>query len=755
MKMTGTFQIEGMHCGACVGRVDKALRAVPGVRSAAVNLTTGMANVEFDAVPTPEQTVAIVQAVQGAGYNAIALRDASAATLRAVAQRGADAEGRQKFRLMVGMVLGVPVVAFHMLMLPAFPGSALLELLVSTVIMLVAGWPYFVRGIPALFGVRPDMDTLVAIGAGTAYVASVPGSIMGMQHAGMHHGAFDEYHAAITIVVLVTLGKFLEARAKKFAGAAVGGLAIATSPEATIVRADGTTERISVEAVAIGDALQVAAHQTAPVDGQVIEGAGSLDQSLLTGESVPVSLAVGSKVPGGAKLVDGRIVMRATATAAQSTIARITELVQQAQASRTQIQRLADRVAGIFVPIVLLLAVATFIGWIGHSADLSMALMATVATVVIACPCAMGLATPTAITVAMGRGAKLGILFTKATALEMGQRIDTVIFDKTGTLTRGELEVAGVMTAGSSPKTAADPLAVVALAGALEQYSEHPIALAIMRHAELHGLKVEEPTGFSSVPGGGLRGQIKSAGVRQFLAIAGQGTPGHEVVVGSTSFLRAQGIAVADDADLPLTAQGITAIGVARDGQLLGMIGLKDTLRADAVATIAELRRRGIKVGVVSGDSEAAVRGTLANIPIDFVHADIRPEEKAAIIKQLAADGSHHIAFVGDGTNDGPALAAADLGIALATGTDLARSAGDVILVSPQLAAVPQTLALADATMRIIRQNLVWAFGYNVLAIPLAMLNILPPGIAAGAMMLSSISVVLNALRLNRAGQSA
>ncbi len=727
--MKQTLQIEGMHCGSCVSRVDKALRSVPGVQAAAVNLTTGLASVESEAPVQflDEQTAALVLAVHRIGYTATPLRDTSNAVLQEVGQRSAAAEERVKMRLWVGIVLGLPVVAYHMLMLPAFPGSVLIELLAATAIMAITGWPYLVRGIPALFRAQPDMDTLVALGSATAYLASIPLSIAALRHGTMptmHHANF-EYHAAITIVVLVTLGKYLEARAKKRAGAAVGSLAVVTGQDATLLGPDGTITRVRAEALNLEDHVQVAAHQIVPVDGEVIEGAGSLDQSLLTGESVPVSISPGANVAGGALLVDGRIVLRATATAAHSTIARITELVQQAQASRTNIQRLADRVAGIFVPIVLALGLLTFAGWMLLSGNSSKALMATIATVVIACPCAMGLATPTAITVAMGRGAKLGILFTKATALETACTIDTVLFDKTGTLTRGQLAVAQIDALGN------DANAVLSLAGTLEQYSQHPIGQAIMRHVIEHKIAFDSPDDFSSVPGGGLKGKLSSTGILPVSAGDRQDACATEILVGSMAYVEAQHIPVARHTAVQMEQQGMTVVAVAAGGRLMGLIGLRDQLRDDAAATIAQLHTQGIQVGVVSGDSEAAVRGALGNIKVDLLYAGVRPEEKANIIKELSAVGSHHVAFVGDGTNDAPALAAADLGIAMAGSTDLARAAGDVLLVSPRLSAVPQALALAEATLHIIRQNLVWAFVYNIFAIPAAMLNILPPGMAS------------------------
>jgi Cu+-exporting ATPase len=649
------------------------------------------------------------------------------------------------------------------------------------------------------------MDVLVALGSGVAYVYSVGMLLLTWMGRVNLHGLHGEFHAAVAIVVLVTLGKYLEARAKKRASSAVAGLATQASATAVRVLADGKTETVAAERVAVGDLVQVLAHQQLPVDGVLVEGHGALDMSVVTGESVPVevqgqwsgvsgqwsegaerpidapaaggrslSLKVvnapavaapppppppppsGPVLPGGATLSDGRIVIRATSTAATSTVARILELVNNAQASKTQIQALADRVAGVFVPIVLVLALANFGMWLMLGAGWEKALLTTIATIIIACPCAMGLATPTAITVAMGRAAKLGILFTQASALESGRRIGTVVFDKTGTLTTGKLHLAeavGVILE-ETPAQATHPQLTpagqraLAIAASLEQYSEHPIAKAIGESGRRFELPVSKPERFSSMPGGGLSGWIG----------------GREYVLGSVAFIEHMGVrmeAVAADIER-LRNDGKTLVALAeRTGgelRLMGLFALQDTLRAEAREAVKVLRDKGIQVGVFSGDTELAVRAAVHNMPVDFLKSGIKPAEKASAVERLklalVGDGTQRfpagVAFVGDGVNDGPALAAADLGIAMASGADIAKGAGDVLLMSNHLSAVPAVFELSRRTLRVIKQNLFWAFAYNVAAIPLAMAGILPPAFAAAAMMFSSLSVVINALRLYR-----
>jgi Cu+-exporting ATPase len=734
-----------MTCGACVARVDKALRSIPGVRDAAVNLTTGMAS-----VTGAVDDVQLVQAVDRAGYSAkiLSAGTSSAQTLRDVSSRGEQHERDVWDRLIVGILGGVPVILidFFMPRLMHLHGSpwltvlAVAQLVMATVVMLYTGTTFFRGAWRALRHGSANMDVLVALGTGVAYLYSLV--VMTLEWAGRipPHTLHNELHAAVMIIVLVTLGKYLEARAKRRAASAVAGLASQTAPTANRLTAGGAMETVPAEKVAVGDRLQVLAHQAIPVDGEVIEGTGAADLSVITGESLPVEVAPGTTLPGGATLADGRVVLRATSTASASTVARILDLVNAAQASKTQIQGLADRVAAIFVPIVLAIGAINFIAWVAITGNWERAMLTTIATVVIACPCAMGLATPTALTVALGAAARLGILFTRASALETARSISTVVFDKTGTLTAGKPEVAKIIaTAGSTEDD------ILRRTASMEQFSDHPLAKAINAEADRRKIQLLDPASFNSIPGGGIKATFDDV-------------PTHEFLACSPAYLRQADITprAADAAAIDaLVSEGhsVVVLADATDRRVLGMLGLRDALRPDAVELLETLHRQHYRVGVLSGDSEAAVHATLAGKPVDFVRAQVKPEEKAAVLAELRNDEHAPgtvVAFVGDGVNDAPALAAADLGIAMATGTDLAKSAGDVLLTSNRLTAIPQTLTLARRTLRIIRQNLFWAFAYNVAAIPLAMFGVLSPGMAAGAMILSSLTVVLNALRLRR-----
>ncbi len=632
-------------------------------------------------------------------------------------------------------------------------------------ILIYTGAPFFTGAARMLRRFSANMDLLVALGAGIAYFASLISLItwlasdepaspaVGMSSMAMSsEPAISEFHAAVAIIVLVTLGKYLEARAKKRAASAVANLAHQTSPTATRLRDDNSLETVSAEQLQIGDRFQVLAHQQLPVDGEVVEGGGSLDLSIVTGESVPVEITTGAKAPGGATLADGRIVLRATSTAATSTVARILELVNSAQSSKTGVQALADRVAGIFVPIVLALGILNFALWMITGHNWQIAMLTTIATIVIACPCAMGLATPTAVTVALGRAARMGILFTKASALESGKKIGAVVFDKTGTLTTGLLQVIGITSYEDPPRRQID---ILQLAASIEQFSEHPLAKGIVTHAREQSLTLRTPTTFNSIPGGGVRASFDEGG------------GGHEFAAGSAAFARSIG-ATADGIDLQNDSGSQVLLIDLGKKNVIAKIALRDTLRPDAIETLTRLKEHGLRVGVISGDTEIAVRSVMKGLPVDFVQAAVKPEGKAAAVEALktqmrnlteergAFEGKirktteRGVAFVGDGVNDAPALAAADLGIAMATGTDLAKTAGDVLLTSTHLTTIASTLELSRRTLQIIRQNLFWAFAYNVAAIPLAMLNILSPGMAAGAMMFSSLTVVLNALRLHR-----
>lgn len=723
---TYTLRIGGMTCGACSARVEKALRSTPGVESCAVNLTTGIATVNSQ---TPAAQP-LIEAVEGIGYDAseIAAGNQSQA-LKDVGQQAQQNLRAAGNRLWLGVAFGLPVFVLEMLhhlhYLHDSQALPYILLALTTLVMATTGRPFFIHGIRNALQLAPNMDTLVALGAGTAYIAST---------VYVFTGDMTDFHAAVTIIVLVTLGKYLEARAKAAANTGVADLANQTSPTAWLIDAQSHVQQVDASAIRPGDRIRILAHEHVPVDGELIYGSGSVNLSVITGESAPIELNFqqlgGRAIPAGALLLDGMIELTATASAADSTISRILSYVQNAQASKTQIQRLADKVAAIFTPIVLALGLATLLLWIFTGHDLVTSLAPAIATIVIACPCAMGLATPTAITVATARASRMGILFRNAAVLETARTIDTVLFDKTGTLTTGEFAVTDVVPIQSDPITPQDRIDLLTQLASLEQYSQHPLAQSVTKRAKDEELPIPAAENFQSIPGGGVRGTLD----------------GQELLAGSPQFLIRQGITIPAGHE---NATGVQ-IWVAIAHKVLGYIMLADQPKPEAHEVVAALQSQGVNVVMVSGDHRAAVESLANSLGIKEFHAEVRPEDKSAIVSNLHENQNARVAFVGDGVNDAPALAKADLGIAFANATDLARSSADITLLGGTISAIPQTLLLAKNTLRVIRQNLIWAFGYNIIAIPLAMAGVLSPGIAAAAMVMSSVSVVLNALRLYR-----
>ncbi len=737
---TITLRIGGMTCGACSARVERALNGVSGVTSCAVNLTTGIATVNVDKA----DAAPLINRVEEIGFDAaeIATGDQGKA-LRDVGEEARKNLSAARMRLILGIIFGLPVLVLEMLhhlhVIPMFSGMHILLLTLATVVMLTTGRPYFIHGIRNFLQLAPNMDTLVALGSGVAYIASAVFVIMG-EH-------MTDFHAAITIIVLVTLGKYLEARAKTAANTGVANLARQTSPTARILNSQNESDIVDAAHVRPGDHIRVLAHEHVPVDGELIGGAGSVNLSVITGESAPVELNFdqlgGKAIPAGALLVDGVIELRATASAADSAISRILGYVQNAQASKTQIQRLADRVAAIFTPIVLALGLITLITWILTGHTLAESLMPAIATIVIACPCAMGLATPTAITVATARAARMGILLRNAAVLETARTIDTVLFDKTGTLTTGEFAVTDVIPFTDDAPTPQDRIDLLTTLASLEQFSQHPLALATVRRVREEDLPLADVSDFQSVAGGGVRGII---GNRQIAA-------------GSERWLQSLNPNITLHAHkIANTGGSVIWLADLSVGKVLGCVLFMDQPRAESKQIVSQLRHQGVRVVMISGDHTDPVAAQARLLGISDYHAEVKPEEKANFVdsERRNKDHSHtkaqqhRVAFVGDGVNDAPALAEADLGISLANATDLARSTADMTLLGDSLSALPQALLLAKITLRVIKQNLLWAFGYNVVAIPLAMAGVLSPGVAAAAMVMSSLSVVLNALRLYR-----
>jgi Cu+-exporting ATPase len=742
----------GMTCAACVRRIEKALRGVPGVKDASVNLVTGRASVEYepDRAAPSVLAAAIVKAgyaVQGDPTVDRPAAQGAAAAARAAALEAAEAsEGRALRRdLVVSIALTVPLLAIAMSH-GAIPGTAgafgrWLQLLLATPVIFGPGRRFLRLAWSALRHRSADMNTLVSLGvlAGWAYsvVAVVaPGLFPHAEHGAVPHVYFE---AGAAIVAFVLLGKVLEARARKRLSDAVRGLVALVPKKAHRLRGE-VLEEVEVDRLAPGELVLVRPGERIPTDGQVTSGASAVDESMLTGESLPVDKGIGASVFGGTQNGNGSLTFRVTKTGADTALARIVEAVEQAQGSRAPIARLADVVSGIFVPVVLGLAAVALAGW--WIADPTATGFATaverfVAVLVIACPCALGLATPAAVAVGTGRGAELGILVKGGAVLEAASRVDTVLLDKTGTVTAGKPELTDVVAAPGEAEAA-----LLGLVASVERESEHPVARAVVDGAAARGVRLAPVEGFRSEPGFGVEGKVDGRLVR----------------VGTAAWLARAGIAT--DALEPgadaLARKGRTPFFVAVDGRLEGLVAVADRPTEEARRAIVELRALGIDVAMVSGDRERTARAVAAELGIARVYAEVKPEEKARIVAGEREAG-RTVAMVGDGINDAPALAGAHVGVAVGNATEVAVAAADVALMRGGISGLPTALRLARGTLRTIRQNLFWAFAYNVVGIPIAAGALYPwtgwtlsPVLASAAMSLSSVSVLMNSLRLRR-----
>ena len=707
--------IEGMTCASCVARVEKALKAVPGVMGAEVNLATETATVMLAASARPQS---LVEAVHKAGYEA-----------RLGPAPLAPATDRSWWPVAAGAVLSLPLL-LPMVIQPlgvawSLPGWV--QLLLATPVQFVLGARFYRAGWKALLARTGNMDLLVALGTSAAYGLSVYTLIRHWGH-GMAHYYFE---ASAVVITLVLLGKWLEGRAKRQTTEAIRALQ-ALRPERARVRRDGREVELPLEALAVGDAIVVRPAERIAADGKVLEGRTHVDESLITGESLPVAKGPEDRVTGGSMNGEGLIVVRATAVGAQSVLARIIELVESAQAHKAPIQRLVDRVSAVFVPVVVAIAAATFLAWGLAAGQWEQALLNAVAVLVIACPCALGLATPAAVMAGTGVAAKYGVLIKDAEALEIAHGVRVVAFDKTGTLTLGRPTLV-VLEAADGDRAAA-----LALAAAVQSGSEHPLAKAVVAAAKKEALPVPVAEEVTVAPGRGVQAKVG----------------GRRLAVGSSRWMQELGVDTSplDERRVAVERQGQTASWLADLSgapRIIALLGIGDELKPEAAEAVAELARRHIETVMLTGDSRVVADAIAARVGIHSVRAEILPEDKARVMQELR-QGHGVVAMVGDGINDAPALAAADIGFAMGSGTDAAMHAAGVTLMRGDPRLVAAAIDISRRTYAKIRQNLFWAFVYNVVGIPLAALGLLNPVVAGAAMALSSVSVVTNALLLKR-----
>lgn len=730
-----SLDIEGMTCASCATRVEKSLNTLPGVR-AAVNYATERATIWGDGVEVAD----LIAQVEKSGYRAaphdstVAKKDPLVALVR---------------RTVVSLVVSVPIVALSMIPPLQFPYWQWVVLALALPVATWGAWPFHRSAWVNAKHRQATMDTLVSLGVLAALTwslyalilggAGVPGMTMEMHlFADPTMGGNEIYlEVAAAVTAFMLLGRFLETKAKRDAGRALQALVEAAPTTARVIRSiPGPNGLVDVEvsvpagALVVGDRFVVVAGETVPTDGVVVSGQSALDQSIITGESVPVDVGEGSSVSGGALNTFGRIVVEATRVGADTQLAKMAVMVEQAQSGKAHAQRLADSISGVFVPIVLVLAVLTLAGWWVLGPSVEVAFRAAVATLIIACPCALGLATPTALLAGTGRGAQLGILIAGPTALEASQHIDTVVVDKTGTLTTGQMSVAEVVVAEGVSSSAFAGVVV-----AVEKNSHHPIARAVAEHFDTPGASTLEVSDLRETPGQGVSAVVA----------------GRQVVIGRRGWLP-ENVSLPTaltEAVIEAQSRGHSTVVVAVDGAVWGVVAVSDTVKPETAETIATLHRMGLRVVMCSGDSLSAARAIADQVGIDEVFADVTPEGKVDVVRALQAEG-RRVAMVGDGMNDAPALASANVGIALGQGTDQAIAASDITLTTGDLGAVPVALRLSRKTLGTIRGNLFWAFAYNTVAIPAAMAGLLSPLLAGAAMAFSSVFVVTNSLRLTR-----
>lgn len=736
-----TLPITGMHCANCVNTVSRALKKVDGVLEAEVNYATERATVMLDAGLANKAD--LIAAVENAGYGVVDTADEG--EMQDAEAQAREAElNHQMRRFVVGVIFALPLLIFSMLrdfdMLGMWSMDSWVNYVLwamATPVQFYVGWDYYAGATKSLRNGAANMDVLVAMGASAAYFYSIPVTLGWLE---MEHVYFE---TAAVIITLIVLGKLLEAQAKGRTSEAIKKL-IGLQPRTARVIRNEVEQDIPINLVQRGDVVIVRPGEKIPVDGMVIDGSSTVDESMLTGEALPVSKKIGDTVTGATLNKNGLLKFEATRVGKETALAQIIRLVEQAQGSKAPIQAVVDRVAAIFVPAVIVIAVATFAIWFAVSGDFTEALVRTIAVLVIACPCAMGLATPTAIMVGVGKGAENGILFKNSEALEKAHQLQAIVLDKTGTITKGQPSVTEILL---SKDAALDENAILRLAGSAERGSEHPLGEAIVQAAQARNLSLVEPQGFEAVAGHGIAARVN----------------GEQILLGNRRMMVEKQITL-DGLDAraeALQQQGKTAVWLAIENRAVGVLGIADTIKDGSREAVAEMRRMGLQVVMMTGDNKATAEAIAKEAGIDRVLAEVLPGDKAAQVKALQDEGLV-VAMVGDGINDAPALAQADVGMAIGTGTDVAMETAHVTLMSGDLRGVAKAIRLSHATMQVIWQNLFWAFGYNTVLIPVAagvltlvafapeFLQSLNPMLAAFAMAFSSVSVVSNSLRLRR-----
>lgn len=743
MDNDATLKLRGMSCASCASSIEDAIRVVPGVQTCSVNFGAEQATVRYDSQKTGLEQ--IQAAVEGAGYAAFPMEEmATGETDDEQASR--RAESRELIlKVTVGAVISLVLIFGSIPMMtgldlpwiPAWLHNPWLQLVLTAPVQFWCGYSFYINTWKALKRHAATMDTLIALGTSAAYFYSVFATLFPSFF--VNQGLMPEvyYETAAVVITLILLGQLFENRARGQTSEAIRKLMGLQAKDARVIR-NGQEMDIPIQDVQVGDVVLVRPGEKIPIDGEVIEGASSVDESMVTGESVPVKKQPGDEVVGATINKTGSFKFRTTRVGKDTFLAQIVQLVQQAQGSKAPIQRLADQVTGWFVPAVITIAIATFVIWFDVMGNLTLALITTVGVLIIACPCALGLATPTSIMVGTGKGAENGILIKGAESLELAHKLQTIVLDKTGTLTEGQPTVTDFATVkGTDPS---QELKLLRLAAAVERNSEHPLAEAVVRYAQSQEVSPLEAKDFEAIAGSGVRGIVS----------------GHLVQIGTQRWMAESGINTRSLQDYKSTweAAGKTAVWVAVDGKMQGLVGIADALKESSPEAVRSLKRLGLEVVMLTGDNQRTAEAIAQQVGIKRVFAEVRPDQKAAQVQKLQGEGKI-VAMVGDGINDAPALAQADVGIAIGTGTDVAIAASDITLISGDLQGIVTAVQLSRATIRNIRQNLFFAFIYNVAGIPIAAGILFPifgwllnPIIAGGAMAFSSVSVVTNALRL-------